>query len=171
MRMLIILGLLALGTSLPYQNEGSDWKAVVLKAKSVTHLENGKMEILLANGETVQVAKDNWSEAWSGAVDRSIKAQEAEMLARSSAEPPTDQEASAMIREHCAKEWPDDFQMRKFCEDQQYEGLRALRARSMIGTPLASIRTKCAIEWPDDYQMRDFCEKQQLKALEELRRR
>ena len=59
--------------------------------------------------------------------------------------------------------------MREYCEKQQYEGLRALRARPMTGG-LARIRAKCAEEWPEDFNMRDYCEKQQLEALRNLNR-
>jgi zinc ribbon protein len=100
---------------------------------------------------------------------RSDMNQEMEKVSRVSAVPPSDANAAAMIRSHCAKEWPDDFVMRKYCEDQQYKGLRALRARQMTGA-FAKIRSKCASEWPDDFQMRDYCEKQQLDALRELNR-
>jgi len=31
-----------------------------------------------------------------------------------------------MIRDKCAREWPDDFEMRAYCEKKQVEGLRAL---------------------------------------------
>ena len=146
-----------------------EWKAVVLKASSFKDDGSGNLIIKLASGTTIQVPKADWSSQWSEAVNEAIKNQELEKAARSSAEPPSDAAAAAMIRSHCAKEWPDDYQMRKYCEDQQYEGLRALRARQMTGA-LAKIRSKCASEWPDDFQMRDYCEKQQLKALRDLNR-
>lgn len=144
-----------------------EWKPVVLKATSVKDAGSGSLIIELVSGKTIQVSQKDWSSQWSEAIDEAIKNQEMEKAARSSAEPPSESAAAAMIRSHCADEWPDDFRMRKYCEDQQYEGLRALRAREMTG-PLAKIRSKCASEWPDDFKMREYCEKQQLKALREL---
>ncbi len=95
--------------------------------------------------------------------------QKVEKALRVSAEPPSDADAAAIISAKCASEWPDDFRMQKYCKDQQYEGLRALRTRQMTGV-LAKIRSKCASDWPDDFRMRDYCEKQQLKAFRELNR-
>jgi hypothetical protein len=31
------------------------------------------------------------------------------------------------IREHCTMEWPDDYQMRNYCEEQQLKALESLR--------------------------------------------
>lgn len=36
-------------------------------------------------------------------------------------------DAPSVIRDHCAKEWPDDFAMRAYCEKQQYQGYRETR--------------------------------------------
>ncbi|NIV11875.1 MAG: hypothetical protein GWN62_11540 [Aliifodinibius sp.] len=146
-----------------------EWKAVVLKANSFKEDGSGNLIVKLASGATIKIPKEDWSSEWSAAVDEAIKNQEMEKAARSSAEPPSDAIAAAMIHSHCAKEWPDDFKMRKYCEDQQYEGLRALRARQMTGV-LAKIRSKCATEWPEDFKMRDYCEKQQIEALRKLNR-
>jgi hypothetical protein len=77
------------------------------------------------------------------------------------------------IKAHCVSEWPEDFQMRAWCEDQQREGLRALA----IGKPdditqedFAIVQDHCTKEWPDDFQMRAWCEVQQLKGIRELKR-
>jgi len=146
-----------------------EWNAVVLKANSVEDNGSRNLVITLASGTTIEIPSEDWSSEWSEAVNEALKSQEAERAARSSAEPPSDAGAASMIRSKCASEWPDDYQMRKYCEDQQYEGLRALRARQMTGG-LVRVRSKCANEWPNDFQMRDYCEKQQLEALRELNR-
>ena len=146
-----------------------EWKAVVLKASSFNHDSAGNLVIKLASGTTIKVPNADWSSQWSEAVNKAIKNQEMEKTARSSAEPPSDAAAAAMIRSHCTKEWQDDFKMRKYCEDQQYKGLRELRARQMTGV-LAKIRSKCASEWSDDFKMRDYCEEQQIEALRQLNR-
>ena len=164
------LGIVLAAPATPAAPAGAqEWKAVVLKARSSKDDGSGNLIIELASGATVKVPKADWSGQLSEAVDEALRNQEAEKAARSSAEPPSDATAAAMIRSHCTKEWSDDFQMRKYCEDQQYEGLRALRARQMTGV-LAKIRSKCGSEWPDDFQMRDYSEKQQIEALRELNR-
>ncbi len=145
------------------------WKPIVLKASSINDDGAGNVVIRLSSGKTITIPKADWSSQWSEAVLEALKRQEAERRATSSAEPPSDQGAAASIRTKCAKEWPDDFAMRKYCENKQYDGLRALRARPMTG-PLARIRAKCAGEWPDDFTMRNYCEKKQLEALSELNR-
>lgn len=82
---------------------------------------------------------------------------------------PTDAIAAPAIRAKCTKEWPDDFQMRKHCDEEQRTALTTLRSRSMTTTGQRTIRNKCAKDWPDDFKMRDHCETQQLKALAEIR--
>jgi hypothetical protein len=146
-----------------------EWTGVVLKATSVKEDDSGNIVVQLVSGATIRVPKADWSKQWSNTLTEAIRSQQAKNAARSSAEPPTDAAAEPMIRTHCAQEWPDDFRMRKHCEDQQKTGLRALRARQATGT-LADIRSKCATEWPDDFRMRDYCEKQQIEALQELNR-
>ncbi len=146
-----------------------EWRPVVLKASSIKEDGSGNVVIQLLSGKTITVPRADWSSQWSDAILEAVKSQEAEKVAISSAEPPSDQGAAAAIRAKCAKEWPDDFAMRKYCEDKQYEGLRALRTRPMAAG-LAKIRSKCAGEWPDDFAMRDYCEKKQLAALRELNR-
>jgi len=158
---------LLLGMMLAGPVVAQEWKAVVLKAGSFKDDGSGSLIIKLASGTTIRVPKADWSSQWSEAVDEAVRKQELEKAAGSSAEPPSDAAAAPMIRSHCAKKWPDDFRMRKYCGDQQNEGLRALRTRRMTGV-LAKIRSKCASEWPDDFRMRDYCEKQQIEALRKL---
>jgi hypothetical protein len=49
--------------------------------------------------------------------------------AASGAAAPTDTAAFSSIRAKCAERWPDDYEMRLYCEDKQLEALRKLRAR------------------------------------------
>jgi hypothetical protein len=40
--------------------------------------------------------------------------------------------ATPTITAKCAKDWPDDFQMRKYCQDKQSEGVSALQRPAVI---------------------------------------
>ncbi len=73
-------------------------------------------------------------------------------------------------REKCAKDWPDDFTVRAYCEEQQQIGHSKLESRTMSSANERTIRRKCASDSPDDFMVRDYCEEQQLKALRELGR-
>lgn len=72
---------------------------------------------------------------------------------------------SGEVGAKCAKDWPDDFRMRRYCEDQQQSAIAALNGRSMRTGDEKIIRAKCERDWPDDYRMRNYCEEQQLKAI------
>ena len=156
-------------SALAVPGAAEEWTPVVLMATEVQDDGEGSLVIHLSSGQTITVATEDWSESWSSAVAEAIANQEKEAVARSEADPPSDADAAAMIRSKCAREWSDDFAMRKYCEDQQYEALRKLRAHSMTGQ-LVMIRSKCAREWPDDFAMRNYCEEQQLEALRQLNR-
>jgi len=144
-----------------------NWQPIVLKCKDIKNPSESRRTyvVSLLSGRTFEVPESDVD------LDNSI-----EILEKAVADDapragvPLDAEAASIIRSKCAAEWPDDFKMRKYCEDQQYEGLRALRARSMNSGDLATIRSKCAKEWPDDFRMRDYCEKQQIEALRQLGR-
>jgi len=88
--------------------------------------------------------------------------------AASTVQPETEDEYSdvdAVIRHHCEHEWPDDFNMRAYCIQQQREAVGKLRLGRPQDVPeevFTGIRRKCAAEWPDDYAMRVYCEEQQL---------
>jgi hypothetical protein len=69
----------------------------------------------------------------------------------------------------CAREWPDHFRMRAYCEERQKEGADSLARRSMTSADERTIRAKCEKDWPDDFRMRNCCEKEQLKALRSIR--
>ncbi len=82
---------------------------------------------------------------------------------------PTLGEATPRIRSKCAADWPDDFRMRAYCQEQQTTALQKLQTRSMTTTDQLIIRRKCLTDWPDDFKMEDYCEEQQLKALASIR--
>lgn len=63
----------------------------------------------------------------SEAVQSALEAQAAAQDVRSTSEPPTDATAGAIIGSKCAGEWPDDFSMRNYCEEQQLKALRELQ--------------------------------------------
>lgn len=144
-----------------------EWNAIVLKAKKIEAPKSGQLHVELMSGERIVVPEKDWSRDYSLAVDKAIENDRSEQRVRSNDAPPSDADASGVIRQKCSGDWPDDFRMRKFCEDQQYKALRTLRNRSMTGT-LATVRSKCAGDWRTDFHMREFCEKQQIEALSEL---
>jgi len=74
------------------------------------------------------------------------------------------------IRSKCAKDWPDDFSMRAYCESRQNEARAVLQARQMTSDDMRTIRDKCTRDWADDFSMRNYCEEQQLKALRSLQK-
>jgi hypothetical protein len=74
-------------------------------------------------------------------------------------------DSEGVIRRHCTKKWPDDFEMREYCEKQQRESVQTLRSAIPTDVPtsaFAGIRGHCAQKWPDDFEMRAYCEKQQV---------
>jgi hypothetical protein len=77
------------------------------------------------------------------------------------------------ITSKCAKEWPTDFRMQAYCQQQQVEALGKLATRHQSGALQhaagATIRATCASEWPNDPRMTNYCEEQQLKGLARLR--
>ena len=103
-----------------------EWEAVVLKAISFSDDGSGDFIINLASGMTLRVPKEDWSNQWSEAVNEAIEKEKIEKIARNSAEPPSDASAAPMIRSKCANEWPDDYQMRNYCEEQQLKAIREL---------------------------------------------
>ena len=82
--------------------------------------------------------------------------------------------SAGIIKTHCASEWPDNFHMRDFCEDQQRKGIATLQATSappgMSYGDFATARNHCAGEWPDNFHMRAFCENQQFEGWRKTRR-
>jgi hypothetical protein len=75
--------------------------------------------------------------------------------------------ADDIIARHCEQEWPDDFNMRAYCMQQQQQALENLKRDAPAGVPddvFLKIRQKCAREWPNDFNMRHYCQQQQIAA-------
>lgn len=80
-------------------------------------------------------------------------------------------DANQTIEQKCAEEWPNDFRMRSYCQEQQREGIAALgrgRPASVSQEAFVIIRGKCAEEWPRDFKMRAYCESQQYEGYHAL---
>lgn len=82
---------------------------------------------------------------------------------------PSNWRATAQAK--CREEWSTDYQMQKYCFDQQELGAQELSTGAPGGVDQDAfrvIRGKCAEEWPQDFQMRAYCEKQQYKGFSAL---
>jgi len=80
-------------------------------------------------------------------------------------------DADTIIKHHCEKEWPKDFQMRAYCIDEQRKAAATLKLGGPQDVPeevFESIRSSCALEWPDDYKMRAYCETEQLEGYRKV---
>jgi hypothetical protein len=122
------------------------------------------MRFILASGETITVHVNDIDK------DATITAGNTPVAPAESTDVPALASVQPSIRAKCAKEWPEDFSVRAFCEKTQIEALAKLRARPMTATPdHQTIRRKCAREWPDDFTVRNFCEETELKALASIK--
>lgn len=76
---------------------------------------------------------------------------------------------AGVAKARCESEWPGDFQMIKFCLDQQTSAAAKLDATvpSLDDVMLARYRA-CVVEWGEDFQMRAFCLDQQVQARRQL---
>jgi Domain of unknown function (DUF4124) len=84
-------------------------------------------------------------------------------------EPRGTQGEMTAIRAKCAKDWPNDFRMRAYCEKKQLESLQTLQEDIGVAPQKSTtIRAKCASDWPDDFRMRAYCEKKQLEGLQRV---
>lgn len=80
--------------------------------------------------------------------------------------------ANQMIEDHCKEQWPDDFRMRAYCEQQQRSALEQLsqdRPDDIPEDAFDQIRSMCSLQWPTDFAMRQYCEAEQLKAYRQLK--
>jgi hypothetical protein len=143
---------------------------LVLKVRSQELAGQGVVLVTLVSGAQIRIPVGDIDELLSKAVESAMASQAADRQARTTLELPSQTIASAAARSKCAKEWPDDFSMRAYCENQQREALAKLRDRVMNTGDMRTIRNKCATDWPDDFNMRNYCEEQQLKALGVLKR-
>ena len=91
---------------------------------------------------------------------------------------------SADISSYCANKWPNDYQMREHCENQQIEGNQELFAiaevnelvkngnlsASPTGNAIEKIINRCMNKWEKpqfktyDFTMVTYCVKQQIKS-------
>jgi hypothetical protein len=133
---------------------------VVLKTIAQEPLLTGGIKITLQSGLVIELPADD--------VDAPATAALPQRTAPSAA-PQRPAAGASDVRSHCAAEWPNDFRMRAYCEDQQNDALRRLQGRRMDSGDERTIRATCASEWPGDYRMRDYCEEQQLNALRRFR--
>ena len=79
--------------------------------------------------------------------------------------------AEDIIKEKCQKRYPDDFSMRAFCEEQQWEGYNDLlnsKPTGMNNDEFEILKDKCLDRYPDDFSMRAFCEGQQVEGFNDL---
>lgn len=93
------------------------------------------------------------------------------------------------IKAQCAAEWPGDFRMQRYCQEQQLEGAiqmiafmqktgisnmnaKEWEAKAKAGDPYAQMGAKCMGEWmtdtATDYRMIAYCLKQQLEAWQAM---
>ena len=82
-------------------------------------------------------------------------------------------DAEQILKRHCQRQWPADYNMRNYCVKEQRDALATLKRGRPPDIPadvFAQVRAKCAEEWPDDYSMRVYSEQQQFDAYRELER-
>lgn len=73
----------------------------------------------------------------------------------------------AAVRAHCEKEWDTDFEMVKYCVDNQEQAgaeLDQLGSAFPTGTQGGDILKFCAAKWEDDLEMSHYCAKNQFDA-------
>lgn len=80
-------------------------------------------------------------------------------------------DADQTIEQKCTEDWPNDFRMRKYCQDQQREAVKVLdrgQPASISHEAFIVIRGKCTDDWPRDFKMRAYCETQQFESYRAL---
>ncbi len=80
-------------------------------------------------------------------------------------------DANEIIKEHCIKEWPDDYKMQKYCIEKQIEALEEIKKDPPPEIPtdvFQSIREKSKTKWPNDFVMQHHAEKEQIEAYLKL---
>jgi hypothetical protein len=74
-------------------------------------------------------------------------------------------EDQTLLREKCAKDWPDDFRKRAQCEQYQIRGFQKLQSPPPKGVTLQDYSiaiAQCGKEWPDDFHKRARCLDEQI---------
>ncbi len=78
-----------------------------------------------------------------------------------------------MAKEHCRREWPDNFSMQSYCLKREAEGMIAFkRVNDELGKPLERALEKCTKEWTKDrlpdWSMIAYCAKRQAEGYREV---
>ena len=160
--LLVLLAAIAFAPALRAQSLASasatdaERRATIEKSKRViTNADLPSVEAASASGATTDAAGDTTKSAPSS-VDPKVVS------------------VMAVIKNKCARDWPDDFKTSAYCQERQLEGLQKIAKRNGAGTMKTPdgrvIRSKCMREWEDDFKMANYCEEQQLKALGALGR-
>lgn len=102
---------------------------------------------------------------------------------RETAEPPAgpkimivgDSSTRSTVSSHCQQQWPSDFHMQAFCQQQQDDARSKLAQRDATNSGVGVgdfnvIRASCRQQWPDDYHMQNFCEEQQAQSWKQTHR-
>lgn len=81
----------------------------------------------------------------------------------------------ALAKQHCAREWPVDFEMQAYCLKEQTAGMLQFKAVSDdIGKPIEKTLEKCTEDWTKDglpdWQMIGHCAVNQGAAFRRLDR-
>lgn len=83
----------------------------------------------------------------------------------------------ALVKENCSAKWQSDYEMIKYCIDEEYEAwdnVADLLAKYPEGTEERNIVARCAAKWPGerggyDFRMVEYCSGNQLRAYRALR--
>lgn len=114
---------------------------VIADSAAIRASADGEMVQVVVKGRTYPVVRvdDAWVQVvFDGKTQGVVAARDVEVVApgkfpeqlhRTWPQLPTSSPALSQIRDKCAKDWPNDFAMRNFCEEQQLEALEKLRQR------------------------------------------
>ena len=94
------------------------------------------------------------------------------LIALALAQAPFDVKADygELARAHCAREWPDDFQMQSYCWREQHGGMLQFKAVSDdFGPRIEKALEGCVEQWTadglPDWQMIGYCAAEQAKGF------
>jgi hypothetical protein len=86
-------------------------------------------------------------------------------------------EVKQVYAEACEKEWPSDYRMQLYCQNNQKTAAEQLAKLEIMieqkaDTKAAQVARKifkyCRSEWPTDYHMTNYCVKNQIEAYNKL---
>jgi hypothetical protein len=144
--------------------------SLVLRVKARQTMPDGSVGLTLQSGRQITVSLADVDEQMTQTVNSTATSAPAQTATASATALPPIASAAGVIRAKCTKDWPDDFQMRAFCEKQQTAALTTLHQRTMTSPDQLTIRNTCARDWHDDFQIRSVCEEKQLEALKKIGR-